>query len=106
MHSYDLLNHLNLYNKDIPVFISIYSLDEPDIYSIFKITDNDTCMLMYILKGTDTITVEQLIKKLYKHNNKEIYATGKVTWLDIEKIEMKNNQLILYYDEFIQNSMF
>ncbi len=106
MYSYDLLNHLIMYDSDIPIMISIYSLDEPDIYSIYKITDNDTCILMYLLKGIDTITVGQLKQKLYKHDNKELYVTGKVTWLDIEKIEFINNQLIFYYDHFIQNSSF
>lgn len=106
MYSYDLLNHLVIYDSDIPIMISIYSLDYPDLYSIYKMTDNDTCMLMYLQKGTDTFTVEQLKQKLYKHENKEVYATGKFTWLNLETIELKDNQLILHYDQFIQNSNF
>lgn len=106
MYSYDLLNHLAIYDPNIPIMISIYSLDHSDLYSIYKITDNDTCMLMYIQKGTDTFTVEQLKQYLYKHENKEVYSTGKFTWLNIEKIELINNQLILYYEHFIQNSNF
>ncbi len=106
MYSYDLLNHLAIYDSNIPVLISIYSLDQPDLYSIYKITDNETCILMYIQKGTDTFTVEQLKNKLYKYDNKELYVTGKFTWLNIDKIELVNNQLILYYEQFIQNSNF
>jgi hypothetical protein len=106
MYSYDLLNHLAIYDSNISVLISIYSLDQPDLYSIYKITDNETCILMYIQKGTDTFTVEQLKNKIYNYDNKELYVTGKFTWLNIDKIELVNNQLILYYEQFIQNSNF
>ncbi len=106
MYSYDLLTYLTMYDDDLQVVISIYSLDEPNLYFIHKITWDDSCILMYIQKECKLLTVGTLRMELYQYENKEVYATGKDTWLTIENIEINNNQLILHYDDFIQNSSF
>jgi hypothetical protein len=100
MYSFDLLNHLILYKEDIPVFISTSNHQ----YSIHKLTYSYECIMIYVDTNIQTLTVKELITLLEKDENRPVYATGKYTWFDIEKITLEKEGVLLHYILPIKNS--
>jgi hypothetical protein len=101
MYSFDLLNHLILYDDKLPIYIS-YSNNE--LHSIQKITYDNTCILLYYSNNSNTYTVGEIRNILLVYDNSLVYATEKITWLDIDKIICDDQMIILYYNHPSINS--
>jgi len=103
MHSFDLLNHLLVYEDHLPIYIGYTTL--PNLFnSIQKITYDNTCILLYYSNQLNTYTVGELRNILFCYDNSPVYATEKITWNEIDRIEQDEHKVILYYNDPSMNS--